>query len=671
MSMEPEGLTEILARFGVHPSDTILVEAPAASAGFDSLLHAFRQVVGPGGTIVVPTCTDAEGRPKPVFDPLSAPSEAGPFSEFFRQQPGVTRSHSTTHSVATLGPAAEGIISGHRSAYGRQTPWGEGPFGHGSPWDILAERNAWWVMLGDCWSASPFVAYLQALYADQHTGISKATPYPRLNGAAVGEALGRAGLVGRALWQGHPLSAFRLGAALSFALDALERDPDEFGPDAESRAWRARVTDIQRHGYLMAGVGKVAITPAIPCRRWDGKELIGIHRDLYARILVLSRGSTRVVLVICDLLGIAHRYVEEIRSRVRQRTGIPATAIMVACTHSHSTPDTIGSGNEDPAYLARIVEDIAGGVCRAAESMEPVRLGWSRVPIRGLAHSRRMKMPDGRVYTTRYGVPSTWRVDPALIAGQGAIDTDLTVARVETLSGDVRAVVSNFGCHASVALLSREVSGDYPGEAMHALEGALGGQAVALCTNGTAADVDPTLEMPIWGPRDDANALRLGRLYAAQVLELLERAQVGDEAVIGAAASAVDLPVRADWKRLVQAEASHLRQEFASVDPATAALARILREGVIHSEVQALRFNDLYLVGLPGEVMTSTGRKLRRSWPNAAVVELANDSVGYILTPEAEAEGGYETGLHLWTRTTAGGERILIDIASRLLRDLA
>ena len=237
---------------------------------------------------------------------------------------------------------------------------------------------------------------------------------------------------------------------------------------------------------------------------------------------------------------------------------------MVACTHSHSTPDTIGSGNEDPAYLEQIVEAIATGIGQAAGSLEPVRLGWAKTPIRGLAHSRRIKMTDGRVYTTRYGVPSTWRVDPAIIAGQGAINPDLTVVRLETLSGEVRAVISNFGCHASVALLSREVSGDYPGEAMHALEGALGGQAVALCTNGSAADVDPTLEMPFWGPRNDANALRLGRIFAAQVLELLERVPVGDEARIGAALGRVELPVRDDWKRMVQAEclgaASGVRQ---------------------------------------------------------------------------------------------------------------
>jgi neutral ceramidase len=669
-------LAQLLKSLGIRPGETLLIEAPGPALGeapgeLDGLLAAIRQVVGASGDIAAPACTASEGQPKPVFDPLLSPSESGPFSEFFRRQPGVVRSHNPTHSVAAQGPGAGAITAGHRAAFGRQTPWGEASFGYGSAWDALAERDAWWVMVGAGWADSPFLAYVQAVYAERHAGITKETPYPRLSGAALASALEEMGTVRTAEWHGQTVAVFRLREALAAGLDLLEREPGRLRPDREFTLWLDKVRDLQQNGYLRAGVAKVKITPPIPCRRWDGKEMVGVHRDLYARIVVLSRGSRYAALVVCDLLGIAHRLVEDIRERTFRRTGFPPDAIMVACTHSHSTPDTIGSGNEDPAYLEVMVEGIADGLSRAVAGMEPVRLGWGRAPIRGLAHSRRIKMPDGRVYTTRYGVPSTWRVDPERIAGQGAINPDVTVARLETLSGEVRAVIANFGCHASVALLSRELSGDYPGEAMHALESALGGQAVALCTNGTAADVDPTLEMPVWGPRNDANALRLGRIYAAQVLELLERAPVGDEASIGAARCSVELPVRADWKRLVQAEPSLLRQEFASANPASQTLAQIIREGVVHSEVQVLRLNELCLVGLPGEVMTSTGLKLQKDWPNAAVVELANDTVGYILTPEAESEGGYETGLHLWTRTTARGEAVLLEAAANLLKTTA
>ena len=227
------------------------------------------------------------------------------------------RSHSTTHSVAALGPGAEAITAGHRAAFGRQTPWGEGPFGIGSPWDVLAERDAWWVMVGGDWAESPFLAYLQAVYAEKHAGITKETPYPRMSGAAVGDALAEAGLVRPGTWQGHPVAAFRLRrAALETALRLMESDPERLRPDGEFRDWLATVRAVQRDGYLWAGVARVTITPPIPCRRWDGKELVGVHRDLYARVLVMSQGSNQAVLVVCDLLGIAGHLVEEIRGRV-------------------------------------------------------------------------------------------------------------------------------------------------------------------------------------------------------------------------------------------------------------------------------------------------------------------------------------------------------------------
>ncbi len=672
MAKTLDQLTDWLIGLDFKPGATALFEAPAPEMMAEdaaALLATWNAVLEPEGTLAVPTCTEREGIPKPTFDPALSPSEAGAFSEFFRNQPGVIRSHSPTHSVAALGPGASALTAGHRAAAGRPSPWGDGAFGHGSPWDVLVERSAWWVGLDVAWEASYFSAYLAALIAERQAGSTKMAPFPRFNAERLIEALRNAGLLKETRWQGHRLEAFPLPAALEHALALWQTDPASLEPSAEVARWLATLQHLRAEGHLLGAARRVPITPPAPCRRWDGKVLSGVYRELYARILVLQHGPQRLTLVTCDLLGIARTLVEEIRRRVADATGLPGSHLMVSCTHAHSTPDTVGSGNEDPAYLERLVADISAGVCAALDpqALQPVRVGSGRVPIRGLAQSRRVRLTDGRVFTTRYGVPSTWRVRPDLIAGVGAIDPEVTLLRVETLAGAVLAAVTNFGCHPSVALTSPNLSGDYLGEAAHALEQALGQPAVVLCTNGSAADVDPTLEMPFWGPRNDANALRLGRIFAGQVLESLERVAVADETGLAAAQVAVDLPVRPDWLRLLQAEQARLAQEFAAVQVQNPMLSPILREGVIHTEVQALRINDLILVGLPGEVLTGTGLKVKAACPQAAVVELANDCVGYILTPEAAAEGGYETGLHLWTRVTADTEAILLDAVQRAL----
>lgn len=670
-------LIDILRSMGITPGNVLVFEAPRGEIQNiegepESLAATLQEFAGPGGTLVVPTCTPAEGYPKPTFDPMLSPSEMGPFSEFFRKQPDVVRSHSPTHSVAARGALAEELISGHRSAIGRPTPWGEGPFGKGSPWDLLYEHNAWWVLVdaeGTSWQNTPFTAFVQALYAESHSRITKRTPFPRFRAAALGQKLKDLGLVHQENWGAYSILAFETRKAVDAALKALEDSPAQLEPDQEFSNWLATVSYIRQNGYLQAGVGKATITPPIPSLRWEGKQFTGVYRGLYARVVVLAHGTEQIALVLCDLLGISGELVGKIRKQVQERIGFPPEAIQIACTHSHSTSDTIGSGYEDQEYLDSVVAAIAGAVCEAAANTQPARMGWGRVPIRGLAHSRRKKMTDGKVFTTRYGVPSTWRVKPELIAGEGPIDPDLTVIRIERLDGEVLAVISNFGCHASVALMSPNVSGDFPGEAMAVLERALGGSAVALCTNGAAADVDPTLEMPYWGPRNDAMARHLGRIFAAQVLECLERVEVQDVAVVGAAQELVDLAVRPDWIRLLEAEQERMQQEFSTDWSLSTVTTRALQERVIHTEVQALRINGLILIGFPGEVFAEVSLKLKSEAPDRAfaVLELANDNVGYIVTPEAMAEGGYEVGQHLWGRVTPESMEVLMAAARRAI----
>jgi len=116
---------------------------------------------------------------------------------------------------------AKELIAGHRSEVGRPTLWGEGPFGKGSPWDMLYEHNAWWVLVDASWPDTPFIAYVQALYAERHSGITKQTPFPRFNTEALGQKLKDLGLLHQATWGPHTLLAFEMRKAVDAALQTL------------------------------------------------------------------------------------------------------------------------------------------------------------------------------------------------------------------------------------------------------------------------------------------------------------------------------------------------------------------------------------------------------------------------------------------------------------------
>ena len=95
-------------------------EEPGASAVLDAHLRAFRELLGPEGTLFVPTSSLDLCNTDTVFDPSTTPSfQMGAFSEYVRTRQGAVRSFHPFWSVAGLGPAAAPILTDvSRHAYG-------------------------------------------------------------------------------------------------------------------------------------------------------------------------------------------------------------------------------------------------------------------------------------------------------------------------------------------------------------------------------------------------------------------------------------------------------------------------------------------------------------------------------------------------------------------------
>ena len=79
--------------------------------------------------------------------------------------------------------------------------------------------------------------------------------------------------------------------------------------------------------------------------------------------------------------------------------------------------------------------------------------------------------------------------------------------------------------------------------------------------------------------------------------------------------------------------------------------------------------NDTAIVGLPGEIFSELGFAIKNQSPfrNTIVVELANDSIGYVPTRKAFAEGSYEV---VNSRVAPGGGEMLVQAAVRLLKGM-
>ena len=178
-------------------------------------------------------------------------------------------------------------------------------------------------------------------------------------------------------------------AALPITPFGQDRDWD--GTITESGVWGERFTDTNHNGRWDTGEpfeddpGNDVLDSSSK-GKYDGIFLAGFgnnrlatgkHDDLWARAIVLEYETTKIAIVSIDVIGYyskANYYgLGEIKKLVDPKLGV--TEILVASTHDHEAPDTIGawgpnalSDGKYPKYLRFIDRQIAKAINKAAAS---------------------------------------------------------------------------------------------------------------------------------------------------------------------------------------------------------------------------------------------------------------------------------------------------------------
>jgi aminoglycoside 3-N-acetyltransferase len=152
-------IVEAFQRCGVGRGDVLMLHADAivlaqlppmsADARFEVLFDALDAVLGPEGTLVLPTFTYSFTKGEP-FDPLTTPSTVGLLTEAFRTRPGVRRSGDPIFSVAARGRLADSFAACAA----------DDCFGPASAFALLAKNDAWLACLG-CTFRMTFTHYLE------------------------------------------------------------------------------------------------------------------------------------------------------------------------------------------------------------------------------------------------------------------------------------------------------------------------------------------------------------------------------------------------------------------------------------------------------------------------------------------------------------------------------
>lgn len=108
-------LTTGFREIGLKSGDVVLAHSAMRTfgridGGADAVIDALLDVIGPRGTLVVPTFTFAhEAEDNPVIDPANDRSEMGIITETTRKRPEAMRSTAFRHSFAAIGRRADVI----------------------------------------------------------------------------------------------------------------------------------------------------------------------------------------------------------------------------------------------------------------------------------------------------------------------------------------------------------------------------------------------------------------------------------------------------------------------------------------------------------------------------------------------------------------------------------
>ncbi len=156
-------LASALRRLGIGTADTLMIHSALFSLGpwqnrhadvpdaASGAYHSIREVIGPEGTIVVPTFTFGFCHGE-VFDQPKTPSvNMGVFSEYIRKLPDSYRSFHPMQSVAAIGPKACLICS-------PDTP---SAFDEAGPFSHLLKVDAILLLLGVSLMAASILHYAE------------------------------------------------------------------------------------------------------------------------------------------------------------------------------------------------------------------------------------------------------------------------------------------------------------------------------------------------------------------------------------------------------------------------------------------------------------------------------------------------------------------------------
>lgn len=439
--------------------------------------------------------------------------------------------------------------------------------------------------------------------------------------------------------------------------------------------------------HCEVGTAVADITPPLGCRLagyFHERRAIGVLDRLEVGVLLILGAGSGLAVVSLDLIALERTGCQLIAEAVSRASGIPPQNVLVACSHTHTGPETVGllGSAAETAYVRSLPAAAERAAREALNSSVSASLLIGQSAPYGLAFNRRYLMRDGTVRTNP-GIGN-----PDVVRPVGLPDPLLDVLAFRAHDGGFAAAVVSYALHADTTGGSM-ISADHPGHMRRALAECIGGRTRVLYLQGFCGDVN---HIDVDGPpiqQGPEHSQSIGRRIAQAAYQALRTAREARPGPIRTASEVVPIPLRRPTSEQLRAAELLLSGDTSAwdavMDPAIpeswrpvyarellslAAQGRACADAPVWT---AALGPDTAIVGLPGEMFAEFALRLKGAspFPYTLTVELAGGYVGYIPTAKAFSEGGYETWLARSSMAAPEAGDLLCAKAEGLLKGLA
>ena len=449
---------------------------------------------------------------------------------------------------------------------------------------------------------------------------------------------------------------------------------------------------VSAESGFRAGFGRADITPALgtPMPGYYCNRLVdGVLDPLEASALAVSDGGKIAVVVAMDTISTDTRATRTIAGAVAAATGLPAEALFLHSSHTHTGGSTryavnpsVGITEADlpaiDAYTKLLASRVAEAVKAAVADLAPAEIAVGRTTLERHAFIRRYLMKDGSTCTN----PGTG--NPNVASPIGEPDTMLQVVRFKRAAPKKEITVVNFQNHPDV-IGGTKASADWPGFVRRTVEAAIG-RTHCIFVNGAQGDTNHLVwkarpgerTTDVYDPENKGysykryeNSRNMGMMVAGAAISIWGRCEPVKAGEVKYGISKVRVPSNRPKpeemelaRKYLAAHTAGRKEEIPAAGMAyttlVAGAARKVRlehgPDFFELPVSTLAIgSSVAFAGFPGEPFTDIGVKVKAASPFKTTIVgcTTNGSFGYFPVSSAFAEGGYEASTSSFTAEVA------------------